>query len=181
MTDDARTAILTRLQDAGGASHLAPIAHPGAYAPPGLPAALRVERFVAQLAASGARVQLTNAEPSLGTDIASFQGALGVAESGAIWVAPHTTDARQQLFLAEHVTLVVRVDAIVETLHEAYAQLDVAAAPFGCFVCGPSKTADIEQTLVVGAHGPLALTVWLLERASGDQVNGTAAGTRSPT
>lgn len=168
MTDDARSTILARLQATHGAAHLAPIEHPGAYAPLPVSDTLRVQRFVAQLTASGALVERSRAEPPPDTDRALFQGVLGVAESGAIWVVPRTTEARQQLFLAEQVTVVLHVEAIVETLHEAYAQLDVAASPFGCFVCGPSKTADIEQTLVVGAHGPLALTVRLVERTSAD-------------
>jgi L-lactate dehydrogenase complex protein LldG len=31
------------------------------------------------------------------------------------------------------------------------------------FVAGPSKTADIEQSLVIGAHGPKSLTVLLID------------------
>ena len=34
---------------------------------------------------------------------------------------------------------------------------------FGTFISGPSKTADIEQSLVLGAHGPKSMTVFLVE------------------
>jgi L-lactate dehydrogenase complex protein LldG len=38
---------------------------------------------------------------------------------------------------------------------------------FGVFVAGPSKTADIEQILVIGAHGPRSLTVLLVPSPQG--------------
>ena len=98
-----------------------------------------------------------------GTDVALLRGALGVAESGAVWWAPRDPLERAAGFLAERVVLVVPRATLVADLHEAYARIDVGAEPFGCFVCGPSKTADIEQALVIGAHGPRALTVIVSE------------------
>ncbi len=90
------------------------------------------------------------------------EGQLGVAESGAIWISAPDSAPRAALFLAEHVLLVLAADRIVGTMHEAYDRIDVTASPFGCFVAGPSKTADIEQSLVVGAHGPTGLTIALV-------------------
>ena len=93
------------------------------------------------------------------------EGRVGVAECGALWVAPEGSAARAALFLAAHVVLVVACEAIVHDLHEAYERIDIGTAPFGVFVAGPSKTADIEQALVIGAHGPKNLTVLLLDRS----------------
>jgi L-lactate dehydrogenase complex protein LldG len=84
---------------------------------------------------------------------------LGVAENGAVWVATSDVMHRAALFLATRVVIVVDAGTIVPTLHDAYARIDVRAHPFGAFVAGPSKTADIEQSLVIGAHGPKELTV----------------------
>ena len=38
---------------------------------------------------------------------------------------------------------------------------EVGDFAYGCFMSGPSKTADIEQALVFGAHGPMSVTVVL--------------------
>jgi L-lactate dehydrogenase complex protein LldG len=92
---------------------------------------------------------------------------LGVAENGAVWIAPADSWQRAALFLAQRVVIVVRADAIVADLHEAYARIDVRERPFGVFVAGPSKTADIEQSLVVGAHGPKELTVIVVDQPGG--------------
>jgi L-lactate dehydrogenase complex protein LldG len=87
------------------------------------------------------------------------EGTLGVAENGAIWLATSDIMQRAALFLAARVVIVVPAASIVPTLHDAYARIDIRSHPFAVFVAGPSKTADIEQALVIGAHGPKELTV----------------------
>jgi L-lactate dehydrogenase complex protein LldG len=72
-------------------------------------------------------------------------------------------------FLSQHVVLVVPADRVVNNMHEAYDWIDLQAAggsPFAearwaAFMSGPSKTADIEQALVIGAHGARSLHVYL--------------------
>jgi L-lactate dehydrogenase complex protein LldG len=85
-----------------------------------------------------------------------------VAENGAIWLAGSALPARSLAFLSQHVLVVLSSAGIVADMHRAYARLGRGLGDYGVFVSGPSKTADIEQTLVVGAHGPRSLTVALL-------------------
>ena len=94
-------------------------------------------------------------------DFAVACGQVGVAENGAIWV-PGTFDHRCAIFITQHLALLIRAEDIVNNLHEAYRKIDLPQPGYGVFVSGPSKTADIEQSLVIGAHGPRSLTVFIV-------------------
>jgi L-lactate dehydrogenase complex protein LldG len=95
-------------------------------------------------------------------DFAVLPGELAVAENGAVWVATDSVAERTLYFLSQHLALVVPIDRLVNNMHEAYARINVTRCRFGTFVSGPSKTADIEQSLVIGAHGARSLTVYLV-------------------
>jgi L-lactate dehydrogenase complex protein LldG len=99
-------------------------------------------------------------------DVLVCESSLGVAENGAVWIATGDTAFRAALFLAARVVIVVHEEQLVDDLHDAYERIDVRRSPFGAFIAGPSKTADIEQSLVVGAHGPKALTLVLVCEAA---------------
>ena len=96
------------------------------------------------------------------TDLFVCEAAFGVAENGAVWLTTARLGERAALFLATDVLVVLARHAIVEDLHEAYARIDLSSEAFGIFVAGPSKTADIEQSLVIGAHGPKGMTLALV-------------------
>ena len=95
-------------------------------------------------------------------DVLVCETSLGVAENGAVWIATSDTVLRGALFLAARVVIVVREADLVDDLHQAYERIEVRSHSFGAFIAGPSKTADIEQSLVIGAHGPTALTLVLV-------------------
>ena len=100
-------------------------------------------------------------------DFAVLHGHFAVAENGAIWVTDETLKHRVLYFLPQRLALVISAHEIVNNMHEAYARLDVGRHTFACFISGPSKTADIEQSLVIGAHGARALTVLAVDSPGG--------------
>lgn len=91
-----------------------------------------------------------------------IQGDLGVAENGAIWVHDQVLPSRILPFITQELFILLDRSAIVANMHEAYAKIRIDQSGYGVFIAGPSKTADIEQSLVIGAHGPVALTVLLI-------------------
>lgn len=95
-------------------------------------------------------------------DLAVIRGDFAVAENGAIWVVDTNIGDRVIPFICEHLVLIVRRSSIVATMHEAYDLLEHAKYDFGTFIAGPSKTADIEQSLVLGAHGAKTMTCLLV-------------------
>lgn len=107
-------------------------------------------------------------------DYALVPAEFGVAENGAVWTTDATTKYRVVWFIAQHLGIVLPAEALVHTMHEAYERIIASARAaghehpfptpgFGLFLSGPSKTADIEQSLVIGAHGARSLTVFLVE------------------
>jgi L-lactate dehydrogenase complex protein LldG len=97
-----------------------------------------------------------------GLGLAVVPGAFAVAENGAVWVPGDGLRPRGIFVVAEHLALVVPAGEVVHDMHEAYRRVSFPGAGFGTFIAGPSKTADIEQALVIGAHGARSCTLFLV-------------------
>jgi L-lactate dehydrogenase complex protein LldG len=106
-------------------------------------------------------------------DLAILSAHFGVAENGACWITESQMMDRVLPFITQHLALVIPRKNIVATMHQAYdriGEIEAMGVPysFATFIAGPSKTADIEQSLVLGAHGPRSLTVFLVDEQLSD-------------
>ncbi|WP_281228967.1 LutC/YkgG family protein [Flavobacterium aquiphilum] len=112
-----------------------------------------VDSYVASLSAS----ELEKLEK------AYVEGTIGVAENGAVWIYESQMINRLVPFICQHLVLVIEKKNIVPTLHHAYEIIEAGREGFGAFIAGPSKTADIEQSLVIGAHGARSARIYVVE------------------
>jgi L-lactate dehydrogenase complex protein LldG len=96
-------------------------------------------------------------------ELALVKAHFGVAENSALWVTDAILGQRVSPFIPQYLAIIVNKKDIVATMHQAYDRIANQEYGFATFIAGPSKTADIEQSLVLGAHGARGLTVFLME------------------
>jgi L-lactate dehydrogenase complex protein LldG len=127
------------------------------------PSTARRISLIPQLGSNDANGDLAKDPRTLeNVSVSILAGHFAVAENGAVWITEENMGDRVLPFICEHLVLVVNASAVYESMQDAYELLDSSNYSFGTFIAGPSKTADIEQSLVLGAHGPKTLTVFLL-------------------
>ncbi len=96
-------------------------------------------------------------------DVAVLKADWGIAENGAVWYEQRDERHRAIYFIPECLVFILDKKHIVNNMHEAYRNIGEEHKDFAGFISGPSKTADIEQALVFGAHGAAKLTVIIKE------------------
>ncbi len=95
-------------------------------------------------------------------DLAVITAHFGVAENSALWITESLMQQRAVPFICQQLAVVVQKKDLLPTMHDAYERIGNSDYGFGAFIAGPSKTADIEQSLVLGAHGPKGMTVFIM-------------------
>lgn len=94
------------------------------------------------------------------TDVGVLRAELGVAENGCVWL-PQTMKERAVMFISEELVIFLDRHKVVDNMHQAYQKAEMTSYGYGVFMSGPSKTADIEQALVMGAQAARAVTIVL--------------------
>ncbi|MDQ3874735.1 MAG: LUD domain-containing protein [Actinomycetota bacterium] len=119
-----------------------------------------VEEFAANAAAAGFHVHRAQVPEIEGADVS--RASYGLADTGSVVLAASPDEPRARHLLPDvHVSL-LREDAILPGLDELFAAVRRNLPSALAIVTGPSRSADIEQRLVVGVHGPREVHVVLL-------------------
>ena len=95
--------------------------------------------------------------------VAMAKASYVISETGSVVVIYDETPVNIPLFLAEVVVILVNKENIVKNLPHLFEKVNTDQTSNMVFISGPSRTADIEKVLVLGAHGPRRLVVCSIE------------------
>lgn len=122
-----------------------------------------VERFAANAAAAGFTIHRGEV-PALPEDSLVSEAAYAIADTGSVVLLSRDEPRSRSLLSWTHVTI-VREDRVVAGLAELFEALGNDLPSSVAIVTGPSRSADIEQRLAVGVHGPGDVHVVLVPAA----------------
>lgn len=97
-----------------------------------------------------------------------------IAETGTLLLTTSPTTPNKTSLLPDTHVAILSTSRIVVGMEEAWNLLraELKQLPRACsFISGPSRTADIEQTLVIGAHGPYRVHIILVDDPHDDLID----------
>ena len=111
-----------------------------------------VELFASNLKRNGFRVHYRIAPPI--KEATTSEALYGLADPGSVVLAASPEEPRARSLLPEvHITLVTE-DSVLAGLEELLERVTGSLPSSLAIVSGPSRSADIEQILALGVHGP---------------------------
>ena len=125
-------------------------------------AVLRRARITSTILASGrSRPRSSLKRTAFGADLGVSGVAYAIAETASCAIVPRKGIARLTSLAPPVYAAVVVADQVLESLDDYFAVTRLAyqrgrgrTPNYANFISGPSRTADIEQTLTIGVHGP---------------------------
>ncbi|MEO5861830.1 MAG: lactate utilization protein C [Burkholderiales bacterium] len=97
-----------------------------------------------------------------------------IAETGTLLLTSSRSTPNATSLIPDTHIAIVKTSRIVVGMEEAWnlMRAELKQPPRACsFISGPSRTADIEQTLVIGAHGPYRVHIIVLDEPHDDLIN----------
>lgn len=95
-------------------------------------------------------------------DVGIVRAQFGVSETGMIWVTEKDLIINALGVLSQHLIILLKPEQLVRDMYEAYSRINLQEDNYGCFMLGPSATADIGAYMVRGAQGARSLTVFFM-------------------
>jgi L-lactate dehydrogenase complex protein LldG len=124
-----------------------------------------IDEFVRNAEAVGFHVHRGEAPSIDGAEVS--EALYGLADTGSVVLAASPAEPRGRSLLPDvHISL-LPTDRILSGLDELFARLGNELPSALAIVTGPSRSADIEQKLAVGVHGPGEVHVVLVESNRG--------------
>lgn len=106
--------------------------------------------------------QITEPHQLADVDLGIIRAQFGVSENGMVWITEKDMDIISLGFLSQHLIILLDPQELVKDMYEAYARIDLLNNNYGCFMLGPSATADIGAVMVRGAQGARSLSVFFM-------------------
>jgi L-lactate dehydrogenase complex protein LldG len=154
------------LQQAGGAAHdIGSVAEAESKLMAIHPGAKVVCSAVPEIAGTRRVEKVRDPHELADVDVGVVRAQFGVAETGAIWLTHEDLVVDALAVLSQHLIVMLDPEQIVPDMHDAYRRVRLNETSYGCFMMGPSATADVEATLVHGAQGARSLNIFFLPSA----------------
>ncbi|WP_291909913.1 LUD domain-containing protein [Chitinophaga sp. CB10] len=106
--------------------------------------------------------QVANPHELADVDVGVIRAGFGVAENGMVWLSQEDLVVNALGFLAQHLVILLKPTELVADMYDAYMRVHLEDTAYGCFMMGPSATADIGAVLVHGAQGARSMSVYLV-------------------
>lgn len=103
--------------------------------------------------------RVTTPNPMKDVDVAIIRAEFGVAETGMVWVSEENMQINALGPLTQHLVILLDPDRMVKNMHEAYEEVYLSNHNYGCFMLGPSATAEVGTKTEQATPGPRSLTV----------------------
>jgi len=111
-----------------------------------------VDTFLRNAGAAGFTVHRGDPPTLQGAGVS--EAVYGLADTGSVVIAASPEEPRANSLLPDvHITLLAE-DRILAGLQELFTAVGASLPSSLAIVTGPSRSADIEQTLTIGVHGP---------------------------